>query len=121
MRGKFGWMTRYAMILFLTIPDGYRDDEQPTLEDDVSSFKATSEIREHKEVIKKVLDWLIGIMYCVMEDKASELRPMWYAKLLSLDHERFIDSWKSIFSKQVSSYAGFTLGHLNGEDSLLYV
>ncbi|CAK9216455.1 unnamed protein product [Sphagnum troendelagicum] len=46
MRMESGSMTGYAKILFVTIQDHYEDDEQPTLEDDVSSFKATSEIRE---------------------------------------------------------------------------
>jgi hypothetical protein len=65
MRMESGSMSGYAKILFLTIPDGYRDKKRPTLEDDVSSFKAISESLEHKEVIKRVVDWLIGVAcYC---------------------------------------------------------
>jgi hypothetical protein len=41
MRTGSGWITSYAKILFLTIPKDHRDEQQPTLEDDVSSFNAT--------------------------------------------------------------------------------
>ncbi|CAM6008298.1 unnamed protein product [Sphagnum balticum] len=121
MRGKSGWMTGFAKMLFCTIPGNYTDDKQPTLEDDVSSFKATSEIREHKEVIKRVFDWLIGIMYCMMEDFAFQLRPMWYSKRVTFEESIFSDCWKSVFTAQLSSYTGFTLEHIFGEDSHLYL
>jgi len=112
-------MTGYAKILFLTIPDDYRYDKQPTLEDNVSSFKVTSEICEHKEVIKRVLDWLIGIMYCVMEDLASKLKPMWYLKFLSIEEEFIFDDWNFFCLNRVSSYTSFTLEHLNDDDDSL--
>lgn len=119
MRVKCGWMTGYAKILFLTIPDDYRYDKQPTLADNVSSFKVTSEICEHKEVIKRVLDWLIGIMYCVMEDLASKLKPMWYLKFLSIEEEFIFDDWNFFCLNRVSSYTSFTLEHLNDDDDSL--
>ncbi len=121
MRVERGWITRYAKILFLTIPDDYKDDEQPTLEDDVSSFKATSEILEHKEVIKRVLDWFIGIMYFVTEDLASELGSMWYSKSSSIGEKDIRVYWMFVCSERVFSYTGFTLNHLIGEDSLPYL
>ncbi|KAH8971666.1 hypothetical protein BDL97_02G155900 [Sphagnum fallax] len=118
MRMKNGSMTRYAKILFSAIPDDCRDDEPPTLEDDVSSFKATSEIPEHKEVIKRVVDWLIGIVYRAMEDCASNLGPMWYPKFLSSWKEQFNESWNSFCSREVSLRTGFTLQHLEDDYNL---
>ncbi|CAK9871913.1 unnamed protein product [Sphagnum jensenii] len=112
MRTKDGLMTRYAKLLFLAIPDDCRDDEPPTLEDDVSSFKATSEIPGHKEVIKRVVDWFIGIVYCAMEDYASNLGPMWYSKFLSRKKELIIENWKFFCLWEVSLRTGFTLQHL---------
>jgi hypothetical protein len=68
MRTEFGSMTGYAKVLFLTIPDGYWDTKRPTLEDDGSSFKAILESLEHQKVVERVLDSLIGVTCCVLED-----------------------------------------------------
>jgi hypothetical protein len=112
LKTEEGGITRYAKILFLTISEDFSDDEQPTLEDDVSSFKATSESREHQEVVKRVLDSLIGILYCVMEDLASNLRPMWHSGSL-LKKKVLMWAWECHYSNLENSYTGFTLDCLD--------
>ncbi len=126
MRTKDGSMTSYAKILFLTIPDDYKDDEQPTLEDDVSSFKAASELHEHKEVVERVLDWLIRITYCGMQDSNQDwnffLRNMWCSQFSPIGKGFIIDHSKDFCSCWESSYTGFTPEEVNGgEDSLPYL
>ncbi|CAK9871916.1 unnamed protein product [Sphagnum jensenii] len=126
MRTECGSMTGYAKILFLTIQDPYADDGQPTLEDDVSSFTATSEICEHKEVIKRVVDWLIGTC-CVLEDLCWSfyLEDMWhsprkYEKNI-ISHETKL--WESDCKFKENYYTGFTLEDLQyceSSPSLIY-
>lgn len=118
---KSGWPTEYAKILFLTIPDDYRDNEQPTLEDDVSSFKTTLACREHEEVVKRVLDSLIRIAYCAMEDLASHLQSNMWHLAQNYDKESTIEEWRYKCSYQEKIYTGVTLEYLTqGEDCLPY-
>ncbi len=126
MRTESGSMTAYAKILFLTIQDPYVDDGQPTLEDDVSSFKAISESLEHKEVIKRVVDWLIGTC-CVLEDVCWSvyLEDMWhsaqkYEKNI-ISHETKL--WESDCKLKENYYTGFTvedLKYCESSPSLIY-
>jgi hypothetical protein len=110
-----GSMTGYAQILFLTIPDSYRDYE---LEDDVFSFKATLESLEHQKVVKKVLDSLIGIACCVLEDIRLDVQDMWhstqkYTKISPSDSS----DWVSLCRYEESNYTGFTLEDLKYRES----
>jgi hypothetical protein len=109
-RGRL--MTAYAKTLFLTIPDYYQDDEQPTLEDDVSSFIAISEIREHKEVIKRVVDWLIGVICCVLEDSDHYLIAMWHIPPGLEIYSLPMEVWRSNCRYMEKIYTGFTLEDL---------
>jgi hypothetical protein len=114
-------ITPYAKTLFLTIPDYCTDHEQPTLEDDVSSFTATSEIREHKEVIKRVVDWLSGVIYCVLEDSHHYLAGMWHIPHIPRDSERAfsfaMEMWKRRCCSMEKIYTGFTLEDLKYSES----
>jgi hypothetical protein len=103
-------MTAYAKTLFLTIPDYYQDDEQPTLEDDVSSFIAISEIREHKEVIKRVVDWLIGVICCLLEDSNLGRFDMWY--IFNGKFSLPMYTWRVRCRYLENIYTGFTLEDL---------
>jgi len=110
-------MTAYAKTLFLTIPDCYRDDEQPTLEDDVSYFMATSEIHEHKEVIKRVVDWLIGVICCVLEDSDHYLIAMWHIPPGLEIYSLPMEVWRSNCRYMEKIYTGFTLEDLKYSES----
>jgi hypothetical protein len=103
-------MTAYAKTLFLTIPDCYQDDEQPTLEDDVSSFMAISEIREHKEVIKRVVDWLIDVICWLLEDSDLGRFDMWY--IFNGKFSLPMYTWRVRCCYLENIYTGFTLGDL---------
>ncbi|CAM6008303.1 unnamed protein product [Sphagnum balticum] len=76
------------------VEDDYRDNEQPTLEDDVSSFKATLASCEHEEVVKRVLDSLICIAYCAMEDLAFDVQ-----KYTHFDVFPAVIAWKLMFGQ----------------------
>jgi hypothetical protein len=115
MRMESGLMTGYAKILFLTIRDRYEDDEQPTLEDDVSSFMAISEIREHKEVIKRVVDWLIGVICCALEDSNLDLTGMW--DMLEGRSSLTMFAWRGKCCYMEKIYTGFTLEDLQYSES----
>jgi hypothetical protein len=120
MRTESGSMTAYAKILFLTIQDPYVDDGQPTLEDDVSSFKAISESLEHKEVIKRVVDWLIGTC-CVLEDVCWSvyLEDMWHSaqKYNKNMTSPGIKYWEQRCCVNENYYTGFTLEDLEYRES----
>jgi len=118
MKTKFGQMTGYAKILFSTIPDGCRDNERPTLEHDVSSFKATLTSREHQEVVKRVVDSLIFITCCAL---ASDVQiNMW---CFAQNYKKWtMKHWKLQCSHQERISTGFTLEYLTGgEDCLPYL
>jgi hypothetical protein len=120
MREKSGWMTSYAEMLFLTIPDDLTDDEAPTLEDDVSSFNGTLASREHEEVVNRVLDSLIRITYYLMEDIGVP-SSMWHLGQ-NYDKELTMNWWKGNCNYREQLYTGFTLEDLSqGEDYLLYL
>ncbi len=115
-------MTSYAGILFLTIPGNHRDGEQPTLEDDVSSFNATLESCEHEEVVKRVLDSLVRITDYAMQDLASNLRSNMWHLAHNYNKETTMKWWKLQCNYQEHIYTGFTLEYLTeGEDYLLYL
>jgi hypothetical protein len=118
MKTKFGEITGYAKILFLTIPDGYGDKKRPTLEDDVSAFKATSESLEHQKVVKKVFDWLIGVACCVLEDYLLYPGDMWYStqKYNKETTSSAIKEWERQCRYQETNYTGFTLENLEDDD-----
>jgi hypothetical protein len=121
MRRESRSMTRYAKILFLTIPDGYRDKDRPTLEDDVSSFKAISESLEHKEVIKRVVDWLIHVTCCALEDFCLhfDLEDMWHSaqKYNKKMTSPGIKSWERHCYFKENYRTGFTLEDLQYRES----
>jgi hypothetical protein len=123
MRWKSGTMTDYAKFLFLTIPDDYIDDKQPTLEHDVSSFKATLESLEHQKVVKRVLDSLIHIAYCVMEELSFHSQSNMWHLARNYDKESTIEEWSYQRSYQEKIYTGFTLEsliHSESSPSLIY-
>jgi len=122
MKTKFGQMTGYAKILFSTIPDGCRDNERPTLEHDVSSFKATLTSREHQEVVKRVVDSLIFITCCAMEHLASDVQINMWCLAQNYNKEWTMKRWKLQCSHQERISTGFTLEYLTGgEDCLPYL
>ncbi|CAK9216443.1 unnamed protein product [Sphagnum troendelagicum] len=116
MKTRLGLMTSYAKTLFLTISEDFRDDEQPTLEDDVSSFMAISESREHKEVIKRVVGWLIGVICCALEDTDLRRFDMWYIEG-SMWYIGLPMSWRVRCCYMEKIYTGFTLEDLKHSES----
>ncbi len=116
MRRESGSMTGYAKILFLTILDGYRDKDRPTLEDDVSSFKAISESFEHKEVIKRVEDWLIGVTCYALQDFCLYrlLEDMWHSaqKYNKKMTSPGLEMWRAQCNDIENYSTGFTLEDL---------
>ncbi len=123
---KSGYPTEYGRLLFLEFPDyfhSWRELQPPKLEDDVSSFKATSTSREHEEVVKRVLDSLILITCCAMEYLESPVQmDMWYLALHDDDKELAMRVWKYFCFRQERISTGFTLDFLKiGEDCLSYL
>jgi len=125
MTDKQGHLTRYGRLLFLEFPGSFPPWEKPpplTLEDDVSSLKATFTSHEHQEVFTRVLDSLILITRFAMEHLASDVQmDMWhlaqnYGKELAMSH------WKHHCFHMEQICTGFTLDYITeGEDCLPYL
>jgi hypothetical protein len=74
---------------------------QSLMENDIASFKATSESPGHQEVIKRVCNYFVSIAHVAMDD-IMKLHPQFTKEMwiggLECDREDLIDMWKRTLS-----------------------